>query len=392
MKMFGAILLVAGAAIGAGMLGMPIVTGFAGFYPSLILMVLCWGFLLLTSILMVEVNLSLEKESNIISMAEKTLGKWGKMISWIVYLFLLYALDVAFLSGGSEILHNIFPSIPAIFFPILIMLPLSWIIYCGIKAVDHVNRYLVIGKLGVGYAILIFFIPPHIKGSLLTHVDFSFMPFTLPIIVQAFGFHTVVASLVNYLDRDVKKLKIALTIGSLISLVVYAIWELLVLGVVPVVGEVSISKAYVLSEVSTTPLIKILHTPIISTGAIIFALLAVITAFLGVSIGLFDFWLDGLKIKKNLKGKVLVWLLSFLPSLIFVYTCKRIFLVSLEYAGAFVAIIFGLIPILMAFKLPKPFYWTTRSGRTILVVAAVFFSLVIFYEILGKIGLVKPHL
>lgn len=389
-KFFGAVLLVAGAAIGAGMLGMPIATGFAGFYPSLFIMILSWAFLLLSSFLMVDVNLSLEGEANIISMADKTLGRSGKVVSWVSFLFLLCALNVAFIAGGSKILNDVFPSMPTSILPILFVMPLAFIITSGMNAVDRMNRFLVIGKIGIGYGILVYFVPPHVNTELLTHADLLPLPFMLPIVLQAFGFHTVVPSLVNFLDRDVVKLRWALTVGSLIALVVYIIWEFLVLGVVPVTGEISLASTYMAGDVSTTPLIHLLEAPIISVGAIIFAFLAVATAFLGVSLGLFDFLLDGLKINRSEKNRYWVYALTFLPPLFFVYTSERIFFVALEYAGALVAIIFGLIPILMAWRLEEHSYWKTRTGKGILITGMVFFASAIFFDIFSKFGYLEP--
>jgi tyrosine-specific transport protein len=36
-SIFGGVLLIAGSCIGAGMLGLPIITGIAGFFPSLLM-------------------------------------------------------------------------------------------------------------------------------------------------------------------------------------------------------------------------------------------------------------------------------------------------------------------------------------------------------------------
>jgi tyrosine-specific transport protein len=386
-KFLGAILLVAGTTIGGGMLGLPMITAFCGFYPSLFIITVCWLFLLLSSFLMIDVNLSLQREANLISMAENTLGKTGKIVCWISYLFLLYSLDVAYLAGGSKILQQ-FIMLPTFVLSLIILLPLAFIIYSGMSKVDNINRIFMVGKLAVGYVILVIFVPPHIKYSNLMHVDFSPALVCLPIVLTAFGFHTVISSLVSYLDRNAAKLKWSLTIGSFLALIVYAVWELLVLGVVPVIGEMSISKAWIRGEVSTGPLIDIVHQPMISTGAFIFAIFAIGTAFLGVSLGLFDFLIDGFKLKRDIKGKASAFALTFLPPLLFVVSCPRIFISALEYAGVMVAVIFGLIPIAMAWTL-KDSFWGKRKGKIILLIAGAFFLGVVVLDILDKTSVLK---
>ncbi|MEI6242205.1 MAG: aromatic amino acid transport family protein [Chlamydiota bacterium] len=390
-RFLGAILLVAGTTIGAGMLGLPMITAFCGFYPSIVTITICWLFLLLSSFLMLDVNLSIEGEVNLISMAEKTLGKWGKVACWISYLFLLYALDVAYLAGGSKILQEFIPW-PTWVLSLIILIPLALITYSGMKNVDGINRLMMAGKLGVGYILLIIFVPSHIKYSNLVHVDLNPILLSLPIILQAFGFHTVISSLVPYLHRNVVKLRWSLTLGSFLALIVYIIWELLVLGVVPVIGDISISKAWMQGEVSTAPLIHILHQPMISTGAFIFAIFAIGTAFLGVSIGLFDFLIDGFKLKRDVKGKALAFTAAFLPPFIFVITCPRIFLSALEYAGVMVAVIFGLIPICMAWTLPKTSFWGRPNGKMVLVTAALFFGGVVVLDVLSKTSVLESIL
>ncbi len=80
----GGILLIAGSCIGAGMLALPIMTGFSGFFPSLIMFLIAWGFMSVTGLLMVEVNSSFAERVNIGSMAERAFGKIGRYASWIL--------------------------------------------------------------------------------------------------------------------------------------------------------------------------------------------------------------------------------------------------------------------------------------------------------------------
>ncbi len=90
-RLIGAILLVSGTTIGAGMLALPVTTGLAGFIPSLVVMTAVWLFMMLTALYLLEVNLRLPGEANLFSMMRKTLGKPGEAISWAAYLLLLYS-------------------------------------------------------------------------------------------------------------------------------------------------------------------------------------------------------------------------------------------------------------------------------------------------------------
>ncbi len=89
--LLGAILLISGTAIGAGMLAIPVATSFAGFLPSLALLALVWFFFFLTAWFILDVNLACPGDVNFIGMVSRSLGKGGKAICWVTYLLLLYS-------------------------------------------------------------------------------------------------------------------------------------------------------------------------------------------------------------------------------------------------------------------------------------------------------------
>ena len=64
----GAVLLIAGTTIGAGMLALPVMTSFVGFLPSIVIFVVCWMFMLATAYFFLDVNFAVEGEVNLISM------------------------------------------------------------------------------------------------------------------------------------------------------------------------------------------------------------------------------------------------------------------------------------------------------------------------------------
>lgn len=100
----GGVLLVSGTTIGAAMLALPVATGFAGFIPSVVLFVACWLYFTYTALLMLEVNLWFGDNVNLITMANRTIGRWGEFLSWLIFLLLLYALTTAYVAGSGSIM------------------------------------------------------------------------------------------------------------------------------------------------------------------------------------------------------------------------------------------------------------------------------------------------
>src|SRR5581483_2593611 len=106
-KQTGASLLIAGCCIGAGMLGIPVITGEAGFFPSAIMFFVAWLFMMATGIVLSEVVLSFgNTEVNLISMAEGCLGKAGKYATWILFSLLFYTIMIAYTIAGSVLISE----------------------------------------------------------------------------------------------------------------------------------------------------------------------------------------------------------------------------------------------------------------------------------------------
>ncbi len=372
----GGILLVAGTTIGVGMLGLPVMTGFMGFMPSMLLFLVCWLFMLFTGFLFIEINDAIGGNANLVTMAGKTLGLPGKAIAWVFYLLLLYSLVAAYISGCGPLFIEIFPEISPGFSKFLLPILFGGFIYLGTRGVDLLNRGLMIGLI-LSYVILIALIPPHIQTNLLTHV--SWPPFALaaPVVLTSFGYHIIIPSLATYLKHDKKALYKVVIIGSLLAFVINAIWQFLVLGSVPLDGPNGLAEAWAQGIPATGPIANIIKSPLVKIGAYAFSFFAIVTSFLGVSLSLADFLTDGLKIKKSWEGRLLAILLTFVPPLIFVFSYKRGFLMALEYAGAFVAILLIILPAAMAWNLKSPKYLKTAKGRILLTLTMLFALLII---------------
>lgn len=395
-RLLGGILMVSGTTIGAGMLALPIVTGFAGFWPSITLFVLYWIYMTFTALLMLEVNLWMDAHTNLITMATKTLGKGGKIVSWIVYLFLLYTLTTAYLAGGGPIFIEAFEAItgwhlPGWITPFPLLLIFGFFVYQGARSVDYVNRVLMIG-LAVSYLLMVSFLTPHVEASLLKHTDWSLAWIAVSIVSTSFGFHIIIPTLTDYLRRDVKQLRWVLIIGSIIPLIVYISWEFLTLGIIPLNGPYSLTEGYRTGIDGATLLGLHLGSSSLSFLARLFSLFAIITSFLGVSLSLRDFLADGLKIEKTSKGRMILYLITFAPPLFITLIDPRAFLDALEYAGAFgVVTLLGLLPVLMVWKgryiQHRKGPYTAPGGQWALGMAFAVSLLVISLEIANKTGL-----
>lgn len=400
-KVIGGVLLVSGTTIGAAMLALPPVTGLAGFYPSLLLFFIYWAFFAFTALLMLEVTLWMEDNTNLITMARRTLGVWGELLSWSTYLFLLYSLTTAYLAGSSRIFLDFVQAstgyeLPIWTGPIPLIVVFGFFVYRGALFVDVANRMLMLG-LVITYGIAVAFLAPHVQNQLLEHTNWKFLVISNSIIATSFGFHIIIPSLATYMHRDIKQLRKAIIIGSSLPLIVYILWEWVTLGVIPLEGDYGITSGYAQDANGAHLLTGLLGNTWLSMVLRCFAFFSIMTSFLGVSLSLRDFLADGFKIKKTGFGKMKLFLLTFIPTLIFIWTNPRAFLSALEYAGAFgVMILLGFLPALMVwkgrYKQCLPDNYRAPGGKVVLLIVMLLSATVVILEIANKFGFAQFYI
>jgi len=397
-KIFGGALLVAGTCIGAGMLALPVATAAAGFGPSFFAFVFCWLMMILSAFLMLEVSLWYPIDTNLITMAKSTLGRPGEIIAWCAYVLFLYALMTAYTAGAAGIIANALAKIGineswGIWIVVAIF---ATIVYFGAQWVDWANRIMMMGLIGA-YILLTINIIPNVSKEMLGGGNAKYLWTTAPLLVTSFGFHLLIPTLKNYLSSDVKALRWSILLGSLLPLIVYLIWEVLIIGVIPVKGEsglVAILHAEHFTGkqavIELTQLLNdILKNEHVTLFARIFGLCALLTSFIGVSLGLFDFFADGFLIKKTLKGRFSLAGLTFLPPVLMAMFYPR-FITALHYAGFFAAILLVIFPALMVwwgrYRLQIAQGYRVAGGKPVIVITLLFGLGVIVLEILHRLN------
>ncbi len=344
----GGSLLIAGTMIGVGMLALPVATAPGGFIPSISLYLICWVFMLCTGLLMLEVCIWMPKEANMITMATKLLGTPGKIVCWIVYLFLFLTVMIAHVAGGGDTLNQIFGgSLSGWGSKVIYVVIFIPVVYLGTRSVDRVNLVLIAGLI-ISYLLFVNSSISHVNLSYLKRTEWSKAWFTLPILFTAFTYQVIIPTIMNYMDRNVKKVRLAIFIGTAIPLVVYLLWEFLILGTVPFEGPNSLTEAALLGQTAIVPLRAITHNPTLFAVGKAFAFFTLTASYLALALAYLDFLADGLKVKKTSSNKLWLCLLIFVPPTVIALIYPQIFLTALGYAGGYsCAILFGLFPPLM---------------------------------------------
>lgn len=376
-NLLGAILLIAGTTVGGGILALPVETGMAGFFPSVVAMIIAWAFMTLTGLYYAEANLWLPEGAHVMTMASKLLGPLGKYTALILFLFIDYASLVAYNSGGGVLISHVLDIGRHGGF-VLFALIFGFIVSMGTKVVGRVNSVLMAGLIAA-YLALIGLGSMEIKTALFKVWGWKQMPYALPLVLTTFSFQMIVPSLTPYLNRDPKAIRLAVILGTTLPLVVYIIWQCVVLGIVPSEG---LKEAFEHGHAATEPLRGFIQSRWLGRIADSFAFFAIVTSYLGIGLSLYDFLSDSIKIKRKGVGKIFLCTLVVVPSLFFAIVYPRAFLVALEVTGGYGdSILNGLIPISMIWvgryvkNLKGPL--RTWGGKRALVLMGLFALLVI---------------
>uniref|UniRef100_A0A804K9N7 Tyrosine-specific transport protein n=1 Tax=Musa acuminata subsp. malaccensis TaxID=214687 RepID=A0A804K9N7_MUSAM len=283
------ILLVAGTTVGARILEIPAVTQEAGFLASAITCILC---LILDGLLIAEVNVNTMCELgsggvSLVSMAMRTLGNFGVQAACWSYIFIHYALLVAYVAHSSEILTNTFSTPPGTV-NFLFSTPASY----------RCNKW-----VSGAWHRCVFYISCVASGGLqwqsLHQAHFEAIPQSIPIIALSFVYQNVVPVLCTNLEGDLSKVRTAVVLGTAIPLVLFLIWDAVILGTIPNLDT---------TGALTDPLQQLHYEngiPIVE----VFSFFAIATSYIGFVLGLSDFVSDLLKLPSG-QSKPLAYFLT----------------------------------------------------------------------------------
>lgn len=387
----GATLLITGCCIGAGMIGLPVVSAVAGFIPTTLAMILTYFFATTTGLLLVEAALWFDHKVHLISLCKFALGNVGKWIAWVFFLFLFYCLFVAYIEGGGQLFTNLLSALfsqsfsreVGIFVSVLLV---GSVVYTGTRSVSYLSRVFLIG-LAISYGALILFGIPHIEGEQLLHVNWKASLATIPILFICFGYQNLIPTVIYYVSKNVRSIRRAIYIGNLIPFVIYSLWNFVILGILP---DMDVSKIVNQGDMVTGLLQKASESKSVLFFANTFSFFAILTPFMASTLAFVDFFKDGFKKIPLFQNDSLVYAAVLVPPTLFTLFRPNLFLSALGFAGGFIdAVLFGILPVLIVWmgryvkKIEGPY--TVGGGKPVLALVLTFSFAVLLYRLSGMV-------
>ena len=345
-KMMGSSLIIAGTALGAGMLAIPMVLAqFGLLYGTMLMVLICFG-TTYAALLLLEATIKAGGSLGLNSIARKTLGKQGQLITNGLLYALLICLLMAYILGAgdllSKLLSNFGIDLTATTSQITFTLVAGAVVASGTGVIDKLNRALFFVMLASLFATMAFLAPSMTQDNLMqvtshNHVD---LIKTSAILFTSFGFMVVIPTLVSYNHEATdKQLRNMVIVGSLIPLVCYLCW------LFAVVGNLSEEQFRSFHNVSDLMAAFEAQSPWVGTVLSIFTGLALLTSFFGVAMSLFNQNRDMFN-----QNTAVTYCISFILPLAGSLLAADKFLQVLNYAGIILVFLAVFVPLVMVHK------------------------------------------
>ncbi len=345
-KMMGSSLIIAGTALGAGMLAIPMVLAqFGLLYGTLLMVLICFG-TTYAALLLLEATIKAGGGLGLNSIARKTLGKQGQLLTNGLLYALLICLLMAYILGAgdllSKLLSNFGIDLTATTSQIVFTLLAGAVVASGTGVIDKLNRALFFVMLASLFATMAFLAPSMTQENLLqvTSHDHIDLIKTSAILFTSFGFMVVIPTLVSYNHEATdKQLRNMVIVGSLIPLVCYLCW------LFAVVGNLSEEQFRSFKNVSDLMAAFEAQSPWVGNVLSTFTGLALLTSFFGVAMALFNQNKDMFN-----QNTAVTYCISFILPLAGSLLAADKFLQVLNYAGIILVFLAVFVPLVMVHK------------------------------------------
>ena len=364
-SLFGGAMIIAGTVIGAGMLANPTATSGVWFTGSLIVLLYTWFSMLSSGLMILEVNTHYPHGASFDTMVKDLLGQGWNVFNGLSVAFVLYLLTYAYIFVGGDLTAKGLGSTFGIKIPLTVgqlsfFLIFATCVWASARLVDRFTSILIGGMVltfiwATGGLIAEAKLPVLFDTQAPSGTPYwIYISAALPVCLASFGFHGNVSGLFDYFRGDAKKVARSLWLGTLVALVIYALWQFAVQGNLPrsQFGPVIAAQDNVaallaaLAQVAGSGLVRVLS---------LFSYMAIASSFLGVTLGLLDYLTDLFGFGTSRAGRSKAAALTFLPPLVACLLFPTGFVLAISYVGFAATVWTAFVPALLLYACRKKF-------------------------------------
>ncbi|MDP8098303.1 aromatic amino acid transporter [Pasteurella atlantica] len=357
-SIFGGACIIASVCVGAGMLAIPIKGAGAWTIYSTIALIFTMLMMTLSGWLLLEAYKKYEFSASFSTVTKDLLGSKINLINNLAVYFvggiLLYAYTTVAGLTLNGLFGNTFGEYSQGIWSIIFVFVFSGLVWHSTKSVDRISVLLIL--------VMVFTFIFGVSG-LASNIDMKvlldtgnengdytlFAAAMLPVALTSFGYHHSVASMRLYYKSETKA-KYAIVGGTTIALVLYLLWTFSIFGNLPRSDFKQVFENGGEWQALLGALGQVVESKTVENIINAFSMAAVLSSFIGVGLGVFDYLADFFKFDDSKIGRTKSWAVTFLPPLILSVKYPFGFVTAIGYAGAVATIWTCIIPALLVKK------------------------------------------
>ncbi len=324
-----------GMIIGAGILGIPYVVAKSGYLFGALNVIVLGIAIMVINLYTGEISLRTRGIHQVTGYADRYLGKWGKVLMLISIVTVGISALTAYLIGIGKALNAVF-GLREFFFMLAAFAVLGFLIYRGLKVIKKWE--LALGIVMLLVILVIAFLSLHkVDASNLTSSSFPMILAPYGVVFFAFLGYAAVPELKEILNRERKRVKSAIIVGSIIPIFIYLLFAAVV---VAVTGTST-------SDVATLGLGEAVGRHMVILGNLL-AVFTMSTSFLAVGLALK--WVFQYDYTMNDK---LSWVLTCVPPVVLALVGITNFIQAIDIGGSIGGGLGGILLVLIFHRAKK---------------------------------------
>ncbi|WP_429149603.1 aromatic amino acid transporter [Aeromonas rivipollensis] len=394
----GGACIIASVCVGAGMLGLPSAGAGAWTSWSSLAIILTMIIMTVSGWMLLEAFKPYELTASFNSVTKDLLGHKINIFNNLTVYFVGGILLYAYITSSGLILSGLL-GINSQLASVLFVLVFSCFVWHSTRAVDRISVVL-IAFMVLSFVFGVSGLAVNIDATMLFHSlteELGQAPYALamlPVALTSFGYHHSVASMRAYYGEE-QKAKQAILGGTLIALALYLLWLLSIFGNLPrnAFGPIIAKGGDV--DVLLGALASVIESKRVSNAINLFSMAAILSSFIGVGLGVFDYLADLFKFDNSRRGRAKSWGVTFLPPLVFSLLFPFGFVVAIGYAGAAATVWACIIPALLAKKsrelAPQGGGFKAPGGQSMVVAVILFGVLTAIFHLMAMAGMLPIY-
>ncbi|MGF1718642.1 aromatic amino acid transporter [Vibrio kyushuensis] len=352
-SLIGGACIIASVCVGAGMLGLPSAGAGTWTVWSIIAISLTMIVMTISGWMLLEAFKTYDLKASFNTVTKDILGEKVNMFNNLMVYFVGGILLYAYITSSGLILQDIL-GISSKISSVLFVLIFSTFVWHSTRAVDRISVVLIAFMI-FSFVFGVSGLAAKVDMSILfdtANKDANYAPYAfamLPVALTSFGYHHSVSSMRSYYGEE-KKASHAILFGTAIALGLYCLWLFSIFGNLPreQFGPVIEQGGNV--DALLAALDSVIKSEKVENAINIFSMAAILSSFIGVGLGVFDYLADLFKFGDTKQDRTKTWLVTFLPPLVLSLLFPFGFVIAIGYAGAAATVWTCIIPALLVYK------------------------------------------